>query len=164
MSERNQAQGFKSISVPVASTCYWETDPPTYVDTYGSGYSGRLNDLIGAISRWRLRDGETGFEAQLARHSILSLGSKPEKLYRGESLEDAVAALNERLDILEHEEGFVPSPRNDLPKRLDPDALIVGALEAESLIDRELREHRERREQSRRRGPVDGSGGGTPKL
>lgn len=153
-----------SISVHVASSCYWETDPPTYVDTGGSGYSGRLDDLKGSIFRWRRRDGETGFEAQLGHDSLLSYGSKPEELYRGESLEDAVAALNERLDVLEHEEGLVPSPRNDLPKRLDPDALIVRTLETESFIDRQLRDHRERRERRRRRGPAGDSGGGTPKL
>ncbi len=153
-----------SISVHVASSCYWETDPPTYVDTGGSGYSGRLNDLKGSIFRWRQRDGETGFTAQLGRDSLLSYGSKPERLYRGGNLEDAVAALNARLDTLEHDEGLVPSPRNDLPKRLDPNALIVRTLETESFIDRELREHRERREYRRRRGPARGSGGGTPKL
>ena len=76
-------RGSHRMTVPVASTCYWETDPPTYVDTGGSGYSGRLNDLLGAVSRWRSRDEGTGFEASLQRNSLLSLGSEPEILYRG---------------------------------------------------------------------------------
>ena len=53
-------RGFRRITVTVASTCYWETDPPTYVDTGDSGYSGRLDDLLGAIARWRSRDEGTG--------------------------------------------------------------------------------------------------------
>ena len=145
----------------VASTCYWETDPPTYVDTGDSGYSGRLNDLKGSIFRWRSREEGTGFEARLHHDSLLSVGSEPEPLYCGPSLADAVAALNLRLERLEHEEGLVPSPRNDLPKRLDPDALIVRTLETESFIDREEAELGRR---SVRRGRSGGHGGGTPKL
>ena len=145
----------------VASTCYWETDPPTYVDTGDSGYSGRLDDLKGSIFRWRSRDEGTGFEARLHHDSLLGIGSEPERLYCGPSLADAVAAVNSRLDRLEHDEGLVPSPRNDLPKPLDPDALIVRTLETESFIDREEAELGRR--SVRRRRP-SGPAGGTPKL
>lgn len=150
----------------VASTCYWETDPPTYVDVGDAPWSGRLNDLKGSIFRWRSRDEGTGFEAWLHRDSLLSHGSKPERLYRGPSLEDAVATLNARLDRLEREQGFVPSPRNELPRRLDPDALIVRTLETESFINREQSEHRQRREYRERHGGRGGQGAGpgTPKL
>lgn len=152
------------MSVHVASTCYWETDPPTYVDVGDAPWSGRLNDLKGSIFRWRSRDRGTGFEAVLHRDSLLSRGAKPESLYNGPSLEHAVAALNARLDRLEHEQGYVPSPREELPKRLDPDALIVATLETETFVDRELERFRLLRERRERRGPRGNTGSGTPKL
>lgn len=145
----------------MASTCYWETKQPTYVDVGAGPWSGRLNDLKGSIFRWRRHEEGTGFEAVLHRDSLLSYGSKPERLYRGPDLEEAVAALNARLDWLEYEEGFVPSPHNDLPRRLDPDALIVRTLETESFIDHEQTEQRRRREARERGGQT---GRGAPKL
>ena len=145
----------------VASTCYWETDPPTYVGTGDSGYSDRLEDLKGSIFRWRSRTEGSGFEALLHHDSLLGIGSEPERLYCGPSLADAVSALNERLDRLEHDEGLVASPRNDHPKRLDADALIVRTLQTESFIDREEAELGRRRV---RRGRPGGPTGGTPKL
>ena len=77
--------------MPVAATCYCETDPPTYVDTGDSGYYGWFDDLHGAVARWRSRDDGTGFEASLRRNSLLSLGSKPEILDRGPALPQATA-------------------------------------------------------------------------